>query len=216
MPIVRAQLAWTHDSGLPEDAIVNTFHFDCPVDDTATAESIAGALDRFYNVAALSQPVRAYMSSELSGTGQLKLYNLPDPEPRIPWYTTAMAIVPGTGAPLPEEVALCASFQGDPVSGVNPARRRGRIFIGPLNVDVMSGGGVNVSATDNIAASAERILADLAADGNLATWVVYSRANDPLGNGSGPVAEVTNGWVDNAFDTQRRRGTAPTARALWP
>jgi len=39
-------------------------------------------------------------------------------------------------------------------------------------------------------------------------WVVYSPTN-------GNTVNVDNGWVDNAFDTQRRRGLAVTARTNW-
>jgi hypothetical protein len=38
-------------------------------------------------------------------------------------------------------------------------------------------------------------------------WVVYSPKLDAF-------AEVDNLWVDNAFDTQRRRGERPTARTV--
>ena len=42
-----------------------------------------------------------------------------------------------------------------------------------------------------------------------ATWVQLSRvaANTHV---------VTNGWVDNAFDTQRRRGEEADQRLLFP
>ena len=40
------------------------------------------------------------------------------------------------------------------------------------------------------------------------TWVLWSRANNAMFN-------VVGGWVDNAFDTIRKRGNAPTARTTW-
>jgi hypothetical protein len=41
------------------------------------------------------------------------------------------------------------------------------------------------------------------------TWIVVSEVaglNDVI---------VTNGWVDNAFDIQRRRGVTPTSRSTF-
>ena len=38
--------------------------------------------------------------------------------------------------------------------------------------------------------------------------VLYSRANRS-------VYRITDNWVDNEWDTQRRRGTAATARQVW-
>jgi len=37
------------------------------------------------------------------------------------------------------------------------------------------------------------------------TWVVYSTVDNAM-------YPVDNGWVDNSWDTQRRRGVKPTAR----
>jgi hypothetical protein len=51
----------------------------------------------------------------------------------------------------------------------------------------------------------------VALDSNTAlgyTWVAYS---GKLGTGT----VVTNGWCDNSFDTQRRRGQDPTVRDTW-
>jgi hypothetical protein len=39
-------------------------------------------------------------------------------------------------------------------------------------------------------------------------WVVYSPTDDAY-------HEVANGWVDNAWDTQRRRGYKPTSRTTF-
>jgi hypothetical protein len=41
------------------------------------------------------------------------------------------------------------------------------------------------------------------------TWVI--RSTVPLEN----FIQVTNGHIDNAWDTQRRRGPATTARTVW-
>jgi hypothetical protein len=44
---------------------------------------------------------------------------------------------------------------------------------------------------------------------NASLWGVHSRKNNNIN-------AVTNGWIDNEFDTQRRRRILATARTLWP
>jgi hypothetical protein len=56
-----------------------------------------------------------------------------------------------------------------------------------------------------VAAGAENLLAT----SENVTWVTVS----PTAGTSGV---VTDGWVDNAWDTQRSRGAAPTMRIDWP
>jgi hypothetical protein len=121
---------------------------------------------------------------------------------------------------LPREVALCGSFHGD-LSGVAEegagdtrprARRRGRIYVGPLNVAATdsTNGSANGGALPSgffigrlAAAFAEFTAAAIEDEGG--RWVVASRADNA-------VYPVTAGWVDNEFDTQRRRGLDPSAR----
>ena len=43
-------------------------------------------------------------------------------------------------------------------------------------------------------------------------WVVYSTVQ-PAGQRT---ADVVNGWVDDAFDIQRRRGLAANSRQVFP
>ena len=119
----------------------------------------------------------------------------------------------GTGGstPLPSEVALCTSFAAGPAVGVNPARRKGRMFIGPLNevsLDTSLANQAVVSSTARIilAGATERLADDLITAGHeLAVWSRVDQAAYP----------VVRGWVDNAFDTQRRRGIEPSLRTVW-
>jgi hypothetical protein len=215
--IHRAVAIFGSDTGLPKDSVVNTFHFQNGVVNPPTAtdmDEVDAALESFYGTTqtGTTQELDTFMSARLNGTMTIKHYDLFDASPRTPLRTTiAPAIVPGADA-LPEEVALCLSYQGVALSGFPQARRRGRIFVGPLSVSalVQATGLPNTSANgviDTIAACGSFLKAHTwAAGGN--RWIVYSPTNDDFVN-------VDNGWVDNAFDTQRRRGEAPTTRQLW-
>jgi hypothetical protein len=46
------------------------------------------------------------------------------------------------------------------------------------------------------------------------TWCVYSPTARGLGAADLGCTTVTHNWVDNAFDTQRRRGPKASARTL--
>lgn len=118
--------------------------------------------------------------------------------------------------PAPEEVALCSSYGGGhdvagELSTLPVASRYGRIYLGPLNIDCLyaTGDGYSIPKpsliTDLQLASAT--LVEAAAFSSM-QWVIWS-VKHLVGT------LIEQGWVDNAWDTQRRRGTAPTARQRW-
>lgn len=124
----------------------------------------------------------------------------------------------GASAGLPAEVAACLSFHGDltdvPLETdggtVRPAaRRRGRVYIGPLNTTANDTAGytrLSSGFQNDIAASASVLIDDSTADGM--HWCVWSRMDTVL-------YPVVGGFVDNEFDTQRRRGSKATGRVNW-
>lgn len=206
--VLRAQVTLQRTTFLPEDVIVNTFHF-ATLDPTPTAAEITAislALDAFYDTVTTSgSAVRQYLNQTVAAAGhRLKMYALTDPEPRFPVYDEPFVITTPTGAPIPSEVALCLSFQSAPASGVNMARRRGRVFIGPLNTAALLTGTddayPNSTFTATLVAAGVRLRNDPDC-----VWGVWS----PTGSEFNTIASV---WVDNSFDTQRRRGKRPTAR----
>lgn len=213
MSVLRAMVTIPRESGFPSDAVTNTWHFNTDgSDNDASAALILDRLDDFYNVDLGIQPVAKYFSREIVGAStRLKVYNLDDDEPRSPILDAAMPLTEGTaGDALPSEIAVCLSYHLAPVSGLPQARRRGRIYLGPLSSQTQAfvsgecfvdGGFI---ADICLAASA---LAN--ADTADTKWCVYSPTND-----SG-IAPVVGGWVDNAFDVQRRRGVDPTVRNTW-
>lgn len=150
---------------------------------------------------------------------------------------TANLVAAATTASLPSEVAIVGSYKSlygtepesvpqapaGPLGDYRPrSRRRGRIFVGPL-----AGATVTITDTGTAKPSASliRVLnnamsnlkADLAAGTRPGTtWGVFSQI-EAIDNGSIDSATfpVVGGWVDDAFDTQRRRGRAPSTRTTW-
>lgn len=216
MGILLAQAVLAYDTGLPEDVAVNTWHFQF-TDPLVSGhlDDVEGLLNDFYGT---NDPVTTRsVASFLPGTiepaqSEYRYYDLGQPTPRAPARIDAVTWTNGpSGDPLPEEVALCLSYQAVQVSGEPQARRRGRAFIGPLSDGALGAPTDRPSGTlvNTLIGSANRMLTDSIA--STTRWVVYSRTTVP------PTGfNVDNGWVDNAFDTQRRRGIAPTLRTVFP
>lgn len=213
-----------HISGLSEDRMVNTFHFE----GDSTIAIVGNAFDMvedFYTTdpTGLGISVSDRLSSGLAGTWTLRAYNLEDAPPRVPVDERAgTAFTPGTGR-LPSEVSVVLSFQAVPQSGIPQARRRNRIYVGPLSeTGVLGSNGRPSAGIIDVLAGAARDMKQ-ASDASInMNWVVYSptiagpeSTGNPPPNVAGAFALVNNGWVDDAFDTQRRRGLAPTARTLF-
>lgn len=225
MAIARVQVAIPSQTGLPEDVRQNTLHFDTGAVSVANAaDAIRNRLDDFYGVTVAPQTfsIASFLSIDLAaGPPLYKFYDQPiggtpapvgGPYPDRPNSGPPVAELEGNWSPfgsskgLPGEVAACASFfnvRTDP-------RRRGRIYIGPLVSGAVEifGGRARVIQTlrDIMATSSIRLVQDGRTFG--VELVIYSRANDA-------VYPVVGGFVDDAFDTQRRRGTDPQIRDLW-
>jgi hypothetical protein len=213
MAVIRAQISIERLSRLPEDRSENTMHFITslpqPLDGELTA--IEGAIIDFYNTPPVGANAIAQHFSNLVATGSvhtIKMYNLGQPKPRPPVYQSAFALVGPQGNGLPAEVATCLSYRAAQMPGVPAARRRGRIYLGPLNQTSVASQITN----SDVKPSDALILALLGAGERLmnhanATWAVYSQMD-------AMAREITQVSVDNAFDTQRRRGGKPTARLM--
>lgn len=223
MTTLSIQWIMPNDNANPADSVMNTWHFK--TDDTGTpaeeATDCLAYLDQFYD------GISPFLSSFLAGNWTAKVFDLSDPEPRVPVWEQAGSL--GTlsgGNDLPCEIACCLSFQAERISGLPQARRRGRVYIGPLS---LSAGALvpDESAGDMIVNSGFRAslasqAAQLAgvkiggASGSAFAWCTFSQRTVDLG---GTLAEasnnVTDGWIDVAVDIQRRRGHAPGTRTLW-
>lgn len=213
----RVTVTIPYFTGIPEDVITNVWHFRFGGIDPITPADYAllrGQLETFYESvynAAIGTTMAPWCRPALT---VMEAFNLADPTPRVPVFTTTVPLtVSATGTPdTPPELAVCLSYQADLASGEPQARRRGRIFLGGWGTVMGLGGAsafpdVTSQVRTGICAAATALRT--AGETNDWVWVVHSRVA-PV-----PDQVVTNGWVDNAPDTQRRRGNAATARTTW-
>lgn len=216
---LRAVVSLDAATELPEDIIQNVFHFrSAAVDVLDDCTEIGIALAAFYD-----DIQSIYSANTIMGTGTIEFFDLQDVSPRLPIYTTTFTLLAmGDGDALPTEIAICLSFQGVPISGVNQQRRRGRVYLGPLDTGVSTTAADLVTVTTTVMEQIAAAATVLSGAGDASTWQwgVFS----PTTAGAPPWteaeltaahADVQDGWVDNAFDVQRRRGTKATARETF-
>lgn len=217
--VCHAQVTFEDDSGLARDRIVNTFNF---VDTgnvaitppTSALDEYSLALFNFYTTAHTGSTSRLtdFLSSTLSGAWSIRYYDLAAPAPRSPLRIETMSAMTPAGSAMPQETALCLSYEAAKLSGFNQKNRRGRIYFGPLaqtalgSTPARPNGNANQLLPTLVAAG--KFLADHTWAAGSRRWVVYSQK-------FGTWATVTNGWVDNEFDTQRRRGYRSTVRSTF-
>lgn len=204
----QVQVELRTQTGIPADNIINTFAFQWVGGGAPNFEALVGLIDAFYND--VGTDILSNVISQGNNAHQVKVYDLMDPSPRPPVHIAQFTQTGGTN-PFPAEVAICASFQGLQEAGYSQARRRGRVFIGPLRQATSQAGSdgyprVAGSARDAIATACT----NLQENGATADWVwcVWSRADDQL-------YYVHDGWIEDEFDTQRRRGPGPLTRTTW-
>lgn len=200
--VYRAQVRVPGKSALPHDVFVNTFAFrNDQLVSAEMADLLVTVLTAFYGF------FDQYLSNTQalwSGT-ELRVYDLGQQPPRQPQIREMPITASGSGNPYPGEVACCLSYYAER----NLPRNRGRLYIGPLLAS-----SATVSTTEVVPTQA---FVDALIDGgaNLigttedVTWGLVSQMDQDF-------KVVTNLWVDNAYDTQRRRGREPTARTVWP
>jgi hypothetical protein len=226
---VRVQHAYKHKSGLPEDDIVNTWYFatNPTVTTTAAATELADAVCDFYDSTHGSTgAVRTYIAETQMAPlrHHVKVYDMLQAKPRAPIYerNDANGTANNTGTAMPSELAVAMSYRGELASGIDMARRRGRIFLGPLNATVM-----DVDTATNVSRPPAAFRdAIIGAAGGMRTrvrtagweWVLLSTTNWVEGEGLfGPgVHVIRQVSVDNAFDIIRKRGKAPSVRTMGP
>lgn len=235
---IRAVVTIPSTTGLVENAVQNVLHFRDTVGGQSTTE-LDTPLSNFFNLALASPvevPIAGYLSGELSRAANavtVDYYNVPLTAGPVgaPIRSSAFTLgaMSGSAKSLPSEVSCCLSLDATllpietepesipggapgPAGDTHPrARRRGRIYLGPLNDTATNATGGGTSAIRP--SSAFRSSVTRSAKENLAAavtsagwiWAVFS----PTAWAMGTIHHV---WVDDAFDTQRRRGVAATAR----
>lgn len=215
--LMRAQVTIPMDGGLPEDYPTNTFYFDGD-DGLTDAQYHGGVMDllqAFYQaIDGVLYPV------QVDSPATVKIYDMRDALPRLPEFEGVIVLTPSAGDMLPGEVSLVSSFRAQYVSGVPNARRRGRVYIGPIQAgqNVISGAQARPwsVAVDALADASDAMANGVVIAGGLAVkWAVYSPTTDATSSIDDAFNDVVAGWVDDAWDTQRRRGCAATTRNDW-
>lgn len=193
---------------LPEDSIVNTWWFEGGGGDP---ENVYDMLYDFYNVVPTGGTlgIGGYMSDDhFTGQVTIKGYNMATPEPRAPMFEQQFEMpVLSTAESLPGEVALVLSYHAQPVSGTPMARLRGRVYLGPFAENTNTQGRPISALRLDIARSAR----DMLQASNASTSWEW-RQNSPTRVAS---SIVVGGWVDDSWDSQRRRGWQSTTRTTW-
>lgn len=211
MTNIRAMFVGQGASGLPEDRIVNVFHFVGGGTYAADAATATTRVIGFYNGLGSGQTnaVGGYLSSWVNRTAEVRTYDLTTAKPRVPTITSFELTPYLSDNGLPEEVALVATFYGAPPV---TRRRRGRLYLGPLNSNTSV---IDFGHQANPSKPNTQIILDLnTACSTLATpsgvnWSI--RSSLPSEN----FVTIVGGYCDNAFDTQRRRGPDATDRTTW-
>lgn len=213
MPHVTAQVVFPMFTQIPSDVITNTLNFnnETPVTLEAAGDALQPIIEDFYRDVYGSTIFANYLAIN---SAHINFYRSDSPIPRVPytknlWSSTAPATVATT---VPTEVAAVLSFQADREPGTPQARMRGRIYLGGLGPSAMQTSTASVYPTlapafRTAITDAATAMRDAAALANL-SWGVYSRTDQRI-------VAVTNGWVDNSPDTQRRRSVDSTLRTLW-
>lgn len=204
-----AQVALHRQGNLPEDDVVNTWHFENDSDAFGDTEELKSRLQTFY--AALASK----WAGTLIGTATVKIYDYDEAKPRVPVRTDNIGFGKLADS-MPNEVCVCLSMSAAVVSGEAKASRRGRVFLGPFgrNVAVTSTGASDarpdLETRTLILDSAEALARGAAGTWRLAvfspTTLLKTSSDDQAWN------DVVDLWVDDAFDIQRRRGARPTMR----
>lgn len=205
------QWAWEAETQLPEDAFVNTWHFYNNVFPYADYENVRDMLLDFYSESFfdMNQPLCEYMTSNtISGNYTLKAYNLDDPKPRAVVYLDQGTVAPGNLPGLPTECAAVFSYQATQESGLPQARRRNRIYFGPISTEGAGDSGrIANNLVQDMLFSGRQLKEASDASANW-TWSVYSPTDNEF-------YATHDGWVDNGMDTQRRRGLRSTQRGVF-
>lgn len=235
-----ARVTFPSLTGVPKDDVTNTFVFATDADGDTQMNVITAALNAFYNdsyeagIDSIASRLHPRLS-RAAGASEIAFYSLTghlDGSPmgspvgiRVFQLDAAQA----GNNPLPEEVALCMSFRGDFAAAVEEApdpegppgaiirpraRHRGRIFLGPLNDFARQYDPAtfkvspNTSFVQQIGKAGDALKDTIDASPDVTAWAVWSRAAENLS----PVVQVS---VDNALDTMRKRGSAPSLRTVF-
>ncbi len=190
--MLDVQVCLRNINGLPEDVAINTLHFDAGGTDEGLADAVFAAY----------QPLKQILSADYPNM-TIKVYS-PGVNAAGPQFQKDYAF-PGGGNPGPQEVALCLSYATVDNPDASTPRRRGRIYVGPLGTNAMGAKRPDSVIRDYILDFGERLAQ--VGFASQTTWHMYSKTDNVY-------TKIESIWCDDAYDTQRRRGLAPTLREV--
>jgi len=201
----RAQVILVTADAIPANYVTNSLAIEVNPDGALDTDEVTVAIKDFYD------DLNGILASSIAQNGHMIKYSaLPGTPPNYPFEedTFNLAVAPSATA-LPSEVALVLSFQGVRAAGFPQNRRRGRIYIGPCSASINSNARPSGAAIGQLATAGATFKSNIeAVTGGAHSWSIWSPT-------SGEGVHVDNGWVDNAWDTQRRRGVAVTSRTTF-
>lgn len=202
MPFYSATMTLAMTSGVTADSVQNSYAFSGSTLAT-DPDVIADLLEDLYDALVTIYPSKVATSGHL-----IKVINLDDPQPRYPVLQRDYAFPTApSGNTTCAEIAIGASFQAARQSGIPQARRRGRVYIGPIDASHIDNNGM-INFTQRILVANAFDAFHAAAGASAVVWSVWSRVD-------GDLYAVNNGWVDDAPDIQRRRGVKASVRSTW-
>lgn len=204
MAFFRSQTIFHRDTANPADDQSNTMYWETDGGGSEPVEAalIVTELTDFYGAIDQLMPAAFF-----TNTADVKIYNMSHEEPRFPVLEDTIALTLGTGTPtLPTEITCVMSFHGEFESGVNRARRRGRVFLPTFISAVENSGNMEWGATTTTAVTtAGAALINNGVAG--LNWAVFSPTTlGETGSLDQAFNDVVEGWVDTDPDVQRRRG----------
>lgn len=209
MSICAIQITLKTADNIPANYCTNTLHAD--IDRGAVLPGSEALYEIIRDSFVSTYTDMTLVFGGINQTGhEITFYDLSDPKPRIPFYmsTWDFPTAPSLDQ-LPHECSIVSSFKTNREAGKSDRNRRNRVYIGPISNAVLNPDDGRVQPATRIRiADAFSDLATQSGSEDDWTWVVYSPTLDE----AYPVKE---GFVDNAFDTQRRRGVDSTVRSVW-
>lgn len=203
MPTMCQVTLKTTDS-VPENFITNQYATSSEISSPTDADLMVTAIKTFYDA------IRGtILGNSIAQNGHMvKFYNLPGVTPNYPYYESTFDLTSApAGAVMPAEVAICLSFQGSRTAGQFQARRRGRVFIGPLSVGTNAAGRPSSTVRTTLTDAAEDFFDDVDAIASAGSWAVWSPTD-------GVAVPLVEAWCDDSYDTQRSRGLGVTSKTV--
>jgi hypothetical protein len=228
----RLEHVMPYKSGVPRDESVNVMHIvtdgltpPTPGDFPIWATWFANLFNE--DVTGMAHTLQSYLSSFIDTPNcRVDVTSVTSFDPAVATYVPIASfvhpMVPSGGESLPLENAITISLRGTtPVPGggvafpTQAARRRGRLYFGPLTVATVA------NESDERPIVKLEVLTDIAL--RMTAWLGedLTAASDSASTPFGPVvwsrkgvgaSVITNGYVNNEWDSQRRRGSDETHR----